>query len=92
MIRHLLPAVLLVLTAPAFADSPARQDANGGGGPACPPNEVSAARTDGETPPPSQATELRSAAPDAAVPVTGKDSSTRPRDARWHSFLPGMFK
>ena len=87
MSRHMLALLLFAAAASAQALDPARQDANGGGG-TCPAAEAS---EEGE----EAAEQAPNRTPGKAAPGSPSKggSIARPRTgARWHSFLPGMFK
>ena len=87
MHRLMLAVAILLFAASTHAVNPARQGAGGDG--TCPPatadERQQAAISDGATP---------TTAPEAvATPVRPKATVARPKSgARWHSFLPGMFK
>lgn len=87
MSRLLLCLILLAAAVTAHAITPSRQDANGGGG-TCPETETPVATTD------SGAPQEPSAAASKTPPTQAKSGTlVRPKTgARWHSFLPGMFK
>ena len=90
MSRHLFALLLLAATVSAQAVTPARQGANSGGG-TCPESDASTAVEE------AAATEPAPPAAKPAAPAEaakgGGGSIARPKPgARWHSFLPGMFK
>ena len=95
MSRTLMTLALLLLAATAQGMSTVRQGANGSGG-SCPQAQAEAAGADpvaaasrvangeGEALPATEAT---------GAPAPVKPAAARSRaGARWHSFLPGMFK
>ena len=92
MSRFLLALMLLAAAVSAQAITPSRQDADGTGG-NCPQAEEIAQAENGaaaveEPAPPAPA---KTTAP----PPQAKETAplARPKSgARWHSFLPGMFK
>jgi len=88
MPRYLLALLLLAGAVSAQAMTPVHQGANGAGG-TCPENEVATAEAaDGNE-------DARPAATKTAPPSQAKGGTlARPAKAgaRWHSFLPGMFK
>jgi hypothetical protein len=88
MSRFLLALILLAAAVTAQAITPTRQGANSGGG-TCPETETVIA--DAEDAP---AQEPAPAATKTAPPPQAKGGTmARPKSgARWHSFLPGMFK
>ncbi len=87
MSRYLLAALLLIVAATAQAITPARQDADGGGSD-CPNAEPAAEEAPAADEPVAGGTK-----PAAPAPSKGGGTMARPKaGARWHSFLPGMFK
>jgi hypothetical protein len=91
MSRYLLTAALLVLAATAQGMTPSRQGANGSGG-SCPQAQEHAVVEEAGTA--DQQTVRNEPATPAATPVPAKSgAAARPKTgARWHSFLPGMFR
>jgi hypothetical protein len=86
MSRFLLAFFLFAAAVTAQAITPARQGANSGGG-NCPETET--AVVEGEAAPEPAPAATKSAPPPQAKGAT----MARPKSgARWHSFLPGMFK
>jgi hypothetical protein len=88
MSRIALSIAMLLLAATAQGMTPARQDANGSGG-SCPESQAVVAED------PAEATGSASRAPVApavATPAKPAAAATRRSGARWHTFLPGMFK
>lgn len=90
MSRTLFLAALLLVATSLHAATPARESANGGGG-VCPELDAQASAA------PVPAASEPAAAPAAAAPTPAtaatKPALARPRTAaRWHSFVPGMFK
>lgn len=88
----LLTAALLLLAASAQGMTPQRHDADGAGG-TCPDAQAEA-RAQAAVQPDAHADPADPAAAPAAAPAPVKAvSATRAKPAaRWHSFLPGMFK
>ena len=89
MHRFALAFLLLAAATAVQAITPSRQDANGAGG-NCPESDTVTVEEGDAVAPPEPAP---AAAKAAAPPATkgGSVAKTRP-GARWHSFLPGMFK
>jgi hypothetical protein len=87
MHRLMLAVAILLFAASTHAVNPSRQGAGGDGN--CPPTATDerapATASDGSAP---------TTAPEAVpTPVRPKSTISRPKSgARWHSFLPGMFK
>lgn len=84
-------ASALLIAATAHGMSPARQGPNSSGG-SCPETQVAveAEAGDASATPSPEATAANGA---ATPPAVKPSAATRPRSgARWHSFLPGMFK
>jgi hypothetical protein len=92
MSRTILFAAFLLAATAVQAVSPARESANGGGG-NCPEAEESAVAASAEPAPAVEPSRQAGAAPTTPAPVAPKGAVTRARNgARWHSFVPGMFK
>ena len=89
MPRYLLALILLAAALSAQAITPERQDADGAGA-TCPETAAVAAEDEAAT------AEERPAAPTKTAPPAQVESGSLGRQpkagARWHSFLPGMFK
>lgn len=92
MSRFLLALLMLAATVSAQAITPSRQDADGTGGGNCPDAEEIARAEDAAAPAAAPPAPAKTTAP----PAQAKEAAPlapRPRaGARWHSFLPGMFK
>lgn len=95
MTRTTAFACCLLFAATAVqAVSPSRASANGGGN--CPETQaalVEEAAVPGTAAGGTAATPDPNAAPNSAATPVKRNALARPRSgARWHSFLPGMFK
>lgn len=93
MSRLILLSVLLLIGATAHGMNPARQGPNGSA--SCPETQLAVEAEEDDAA--SAAATAQGAAPATGAgpgPVVAKPAATtRPKTgARWHSFLPGMFK
>jgi hypothetical protein len=87
MYRLALTAILFILAATAQALRPAHQGPNGSAH--CPETQPLTATEEADA---SRSPNAESAAVPAAVPVKAAAARPKAPGARWHSFLPGMFK
>ena len=90
MSRFLFALLLLATAVSVQAVTPARQDADGAGS-TCPEAEQVAAAENAAAEQPQPPAPAKTTAP----PAQAKETTPLPRPksgARWHSFLPGMFK
>lgn len=90
MSRFLFALLMLAAAVSAQAITPSRQDADGTGG-NCPEAEEIARAENGAAPASAPPAPAKTTAP----PAQAKETAPLPRPksgARWHSFLPGMFK
>lgn len=90
MSRLILLSALILIGATAHGMTPARQGANGSG--SCPETQLAMAADSDEADAAAAAGGAPTPVGPAPTPVA-KPAATRPKSgARWHSFLPGMFK
>ncbi|MCI1710813.1 MAG: hypothetical protein LKM32_02710 [Chiayiivirga sp.] len=89
--NHALALCLLLGATAVQAVAPSRASANGSG--QCPEAEARAVAEDVESGPVAASPADVPATAAGSTPVPAKRGAvTRPRAARWHSFVPGMFK